>query len=92
MSIVLEIGIQRIPFFDALRAFYNKSSLPNIIKYNPILFSENSINKLSCIYATISNYSSCQNKKVFNLEELSNDGDLSDVNSNYVKRLEFNDN
>ena len=81
--------------FNTPRALvlYNESSFPNKngIKYKPILFSEDSINKQSCIYSTISNYSSCQNKS-YTLDELSNDGDLSDINPYCVKLLEISDN
>ena len=50
---------------------YNESSFPNEkeAKYKPVLFSEDSINRESCIYSTISNYTECLNKS-YTLEQL----------------------
>jgi hypothetical protein len=81
--------------FNTPRALvlYNESSFPNKneLKYKPVLFNENSASTSPCIYATISNYSSCLNHS-YNLERLSADGDPTDINPNLVKLLNINQN
>ena len=70
---------------------YNESSFPNKFetKYKPVLFSDDSINKESCIYATISNYTECLNKS-YTLEKLAEEGDIYDINPYSVKLLKIN--
>ena len=70
---------------------YNETSFPNKkeIKYKPVLFSEDSLNIQPCIYATISNYSSCLNQS-YTLEQLAEEGDISDINPYLVKLLKIN--
>ena len=69
--------------FNSPRALvlYNESSFPNKneIKYKPVLYSQLSINKDSCLYATISNYTSCLNRS-YNLEKFSNNKNPFDIN------------
>ena len=80
--------------FNTPRALvlYNESSFPNKneIKYKPVLYSKISATKDSCIYATISNYTSCLNRS-YNLEKLSNEEDPFDIDPSYVKLIKIND-
>lgn len=72
---------------------YNESSFPNKneIRYKPVLFSKESSTLQSCIYSTISNYTNCLNQS-YTLEQLSNNGDFSDINPYLVKLLEIKNN